>query len=78
MVLQNAHFVPQSLELVLADVLNFRFKVCEYLPLVGREDHQLPKFMLDKKAILNVRNTDNRCLGYAIASARANIADSAD
>ena len=35
--LHNAHFVRQSSGLVLADVLSFRFKVCEFLPLVGRE-----------------------------------------
>ena len=34
--LHNAHFVRQSSGLVLADVLSFRFKVCEFLPLVGR------------------------------------------
>ena len=50
-------------------VLTFRFKVCEFLPLVGREYKHLPKFLVDKRASINVRNTDNRCLGYAIASA---------
>ena len=57
--------------MVLSDVLAFRYKVCEFLPLVGREYKQLPTFLAKKKAIINVRNTDNRCFGYAMASARA-------
>ena len=69
--LHNAHFVRQSSGLVLADVLSFRFKVCEYLPLVGREYKQLPIFLARKKSIINVQNTDNRCFGYAMASALA-------
>ena len=52
--LHNALFVRQSSGLVLADVLTFRFKVCEYLPLVGREFKQLPTFLAKKKAIVNV------------------------
>ena len=69
--LRNAHVVRQSSGLVLAEVLSFRFKVSEFLPLAGREYKQLPTFLAKKKAIVNVQNTDNRCFGYAIASARA-------
>ena len=71
----NAHFVRQSSGLVLADVLSVRFKVCEFLPLVGLAHKELPTFLAKKKSILNVQNTDNRCFGYAMASARANIDD---
>ena len=69
--LHNVLFVRQSSGLVLADVLSFRFKVCEYLPLVGRAYKELPIFLAKKKAIVNVQNTDNRCFGYGMASARA-------
>ena len=58
--LHNAHFVRQSSGLVLADVLSFRFKVCEFLPLVGRAYKELPTFLAKKHAIVNVQNTDNR------------------
>ena len=34
--LRNPHFVRQSSRFVLAEGLKFRFKVCEYMPLVGR------------------------------------------
>ena len=67
----NADWVRQSSRLVLPDVLAFRFKMCEFLPLVGREYRQLPTFLTKKTAIVNVQNNDNRCFGYAIASARA-------
>ena len=43
--LRNADFDSQSAALVLADVLAFRYKVCEFLPLVGREYKQLHKFL---------------------------------
>ena len=69
--LHNALYVRQSSGLVLADVLSFRFNVCEYLPLVGREFKQVPTFLAQKKAIVNIQNTDNRCFGYAMASALA-------
>ena len=50
---------------------DLRFKVCEYLPLVGREFKQLPTFLAQKKAIVNIQNTDNRCFGHAMVSALA-------
>ena len=68
--LHKARFIRQSSGLVLADGLTFRYKVCEFLPLVGREYKQLPKFLLEK-AIIKVRNSENKCFGDAIASARA-------
>ena len=71
--LHNAHFLSQSSGLVLADMLTFRFKVCEFLPLVGREFQQLPTFLAKKKANVNVKNNDSRCFGYAIASALAKL-----
>ena len=58
--LHNAHFIRQSAGLVLADVLTYRYKVCESLPLVGLEYKQLPAFLAKKKAIVNVQNTDTR------------------
>ena len=73
--LRKADFVRQSSGLVLVDVLSFQYKVSEFLPLVGREYKQLPTFLAKKYPIVNVQNTDNRCLGYAIASARANIVE---
>ena len=52
--LHNANFVRQSSGLILADVLSFRFKVCQVLPLVVREYKELPTFLAKNKAIVNV------------------------
>ena len=40
----------------------------QYNP-IGAEYAQLPKFLAAKKAIINVRNHDNRCFGYVVLSA---------
>ena len=60
-ILRNAHLVCQSSGLVLADVLSFRYKVCQFLPLAGWEYKQRPTFLSKKKALVNVGNTENRC-----------------
>ena len=69
--LHKAHFLRQSSGRVLADFLTFSYKVCEFIPQVGREDKQLPTFLIEKKAIINIRHRDIRCFGYAIPTARA-------
>ena len=40
----------------------------EHMAYVGRAYTELPKFLLQKKAIINVHNNDNRCFGYALLS----------
>ena len=44
---------------------------CKYDPFkrAGGSFQELPKFLLKKKAIVNVKNSDNRCFAYAILSA---------
>ena len=59
----------------LADVLTFRFMLCEFLRLVGRHYRQLPTFVAKKKASVIIQNTENRSFGYEIAAARPNIAE---
>ena len=41
----------------------------EHFAYTGRRYSPLPKFLLNKKAIVNVQNTDERCFGYALLSA---------
>ena len=65
--LRNVHFFRQSSGLVLADFLAFRFKMCEFLPLVGWENRQLPTFLSKKKAFLNGHNNASRRFRYPIA-----------
>ena len=67
--LRNVNIVRQSSGLVLADVLAFGYKVCEFLALGGRLYQDLPKFLLEKNAIINVKNNGNLCFLYAVARA---------
>ena len=78
MVLRNDHFLRQSSGLVLVDVLSFRYKGCEFLPLVGREFKQVHTLLAKKNAIVNVKIIDNRCFGYGIASALVKPVDPVD
>ena len=68
LLIRNAHYNRQNSGLVLADVLNFRFKVTEFNPL-GRGYQELPGFLSRKRAIINVKNDDERCFGYAVLAA---------
>jgi len=73
---KNANFVRQSSGLVLDDILDFRFKVCEFNPL-ARSYLPLPKFLRNKGAIVNIQNTDNRCFGYSIIAAMQEVEENA-
>ena len=41
----------------------------QYEPIAGRQYTDLPKFLKNKRAIINVQNKNNRCFGYAVLSA---------
>ena len=34
---------------------------------------QIPKWLANKKAVLNIQNQDNRCFGYALAAAKQQL-----
>ena len=70
---KNANFVRQSSGLVVEDILDFRFRVSKYNPLAARGFQQLPKFLKNKHAIVNIQNQDNRCFGYSVIAALENI-----
>ena len=67
--IRNAHYNRENSGLVLSDILNFRFKISDFTPLKGRGYQELPQFLLKKHAIINVKNQDTRCFGYAVRSA---------
>ena len=54
----NANFFRQSSGLVKPNVVTFRYRLCVFLQLAGRADKQLTKLIIDKKAIVNVRNIE--------------------
>ena len=70
---RNAGFQQEKSGLVLAQILSAELSISKYVPSVpithGGSFVELPKFILHKKCIINVHNTDNRCFGYSILSA---------
>ena len=67
--LRNAHFVRQQSGLVIGEILKTRFKVAQFLPLAARGFAELPIYLKKKTAIVNVKNDDERCFGYALLAA---------
>ena len=67
--LRNAHFIRDNSGLVLNNILPMHYKAAVYHPLVGRAYQELPQFLTRKGAIINVKNQDDRCFGYAVLSA---------
>ena len=66
---RNAHFIREKSGLIIDKILKARFKVAQFLPLKGRGHQDVPQFLQQKRAIINVQNNDNRCFAYAILSA---------
>ena len=54
---------------VVTRVLCLYVNIAKYQPLTGSSYMELPKYLQTKKAIVNVRNNDNKCLEWALLSA---------
>ena len=65
----NAKFIRGKSSLVLAEIYSLNMNVVRFVPLSGAAWSPLPQFIQNKQAIVNVQNEDERCFGYAIASA---------
>ena len=65
----NAKFIRGKSGLMLAEIYSLNLNVVRFAPLAGSAYSPLPKFLQNKKAIVNVQNDDDRCFGFAIASA---------
>ena len=59
-------------------VLNVYLDFAKYTPLKGSSYIELPKYLKDKKAIVNVKNEDNKCLKWALLSARFPVKKNSD
>ena len=57
----NANFIKEQSGLVLADILQLVIRGVRYDPLAGRGLRELPPYLISKKAIVNIQNTDDRC-----------------
>ena len=53
----------------LESVMSLSVNIAKYAPLKGSSYIELPKYLKDKKAIVNVKNEDNKCLKWALLSA---------
>ena len=69
----TANFLRGKLGLVLAKIYLLNLNVARIAPFSGSAYTPFPKFLQNKKAIVNVQNNDNRCLGYVIAFALHSI-----
>ena len=54
---------------IFQSIENLFLKVDRYIPLKGEGYIDLPAIIKSKKAVINVKNKDNRCFEYAILSA---------
>ena len=62
----NAKFIRDKSGLRLAGVLQIVFLMVKYAFLERRGWQPLSEFLLNKKAIINIQNNDERCIGYAL------------
>ena len=49
-------------------IMSLSVNIAKYAPLKGSSYIELPKYLKDKKAIINVKNEDNKCLKWALLS----------
>ena len=54
---------------VFQQVLSINLNVARYKPLKGSSYIELPKALVSKRAIVNVKNTDNECFRWSVLSA---------
>ena len=65
---KNDNFIRERSGLVLKKITEITLSVSEHHPLAGLGFQPLPPFLAKKKCIINVKNDDNRCFGYALLS----------
>ncbi len=66
LVLKNENFIKFKSGLVLKNISKITMSVAAHQPLAGSQFQNLPPFLKNKKCIVNVKNKDNRCFGYAL------------
>jgi len=64
-------FTNESSSFTIVKFIYFEMRVVEFTPLTHRIGHGkmvLPSILKNKKAVINVENSDNKCFVYAILS----------
>ena len=59
-------FMDNGSDYVVDNLEKLEIYTCTYNPVGGSSYIDLPKFLADKKFIINVRNYDDRCFEYSI------------
>ena len=62
----NATFIRDQPGLVLAGIFQLVLRGVRYIPLAGRCHRELSPYLKANRAIINIQNTNYRCVGYAI------------
>ena len=66
---ESVHFMREASGHVYHSVISATVQISQHHPLAGQHFVELPKHIIKKNAIVNVKNRDNRCFGYALLSA---------
>lgn len=64
------HFQREGSGWVFDSIVFFDINVAQFNPLAGRKHQDLPKFIQDKKAVLNIVNEDEKCFLWAVLACR--------
>jgi hypothetical protein len=67
---RNVNYVRNKSGLVIHSIKSSTLHTGRYNTLTGASYVELPKVITRKRAVINVKNTDNRCFGYAILAAK--------
>ena len=62
----NANFIKEKSGLQLTNINELILKFAAFQPLKAGSWQALPKYLANKKAVTNIKNTDERCFGYAL------------
>ena len=66
---QVDHWNSRGSGFVMERITNFILVITKFRPLCGSTFLETPEWLLSKKAVVNVKNTDDKCFIYAILSA---------
>ena len=64
--MRSANFLRNGSPFVLDSVESAVLHIARYSPIRGGTYQELPKFLVRKKCIVNVKNDDNRCFGFSL------------
>ena len=73
LLLRNAHYLRNASPMSLDSVDNAVLHVARFNPVSGSSYKELPRFLTNKKCIVNVHNEDNRCFGFSVLASLCNI-----